>query len=122
VIRFKLVSVLILVSILALTAGCAKTVTAPVPGQLNTYDAWAFRVLADTQAALNAFRSDISSGKVTETPTIRSAFNQATADYNVAEAAYQAWHAAGGTGSTATLSVQISTVQSDIPNLIGGAK
>jgi hypothetical protein len=109
-----------IVVILMLTAGmlgCAKTVTAPVPGQLNTFDAYAFRTLADAQAAINAFKADVVSGKVTETPTLKTVLNQTITDYNDAETVYQVWRAAGGTGSVTPVSSAISKVQTDITSI-----
>lgn len=122
----KNVLTIVLLPVLIIFTGCANknVVTAPVPGSLNTYDAYAFRVLADTQAALNAFKADVASGKVAETPAIKSTLNQTIADYNIAEAVYQAWHTAGGTGSTTSLASSIATVQSDVSSLAspGGAQ
>jgi hypothetical protein len=117
----KKVITLLLLAVTFSFVGCAKTVTAPVPGQLNTFDAYAFRVLADTQAALNAFSADVTSGKVTETPAIKSGLNTAINDYNIAEATYQAWRAAGATGSTVALAKQVATVQSDFTTLTQSA-
>lgn len=114
-----------LVVLMALAAGCAKHVVAPVPGQLNTFDAYAYRVLSDAQAAINDFKGSVTSGKVAETPTIKNALNQAIQDYNLAMATYQAWHAAGGTGSTTPVSNAITSVQTDINNITaqaGGGK
>ncbi len=102
---------------LALAMGCHKTVTAPVPGQLNTFDAYAYRVLADAQAAINSFKASIQSGKVPETPTLKTVLNQAITDYNAANAAYQAWHAAGGNGPTAPVAAAITQLNSDITNV-----
>lgn len=105
---------------LTFTSGCAKTVTAPVPGQISTTDAFFYRVLLDTQAALNAFKADLASGKVTETPTIRIYLNTAINDYDIAEAAYQAWRttsATNPTASSAAVSTAVTKVQTDITNL-----
>jgi len=113
---------IVVVAIAMGVTGCAtKAVVAPVPGQINTFDAYAFRVLADAQAAINAFKADVQSGKVTETPAIKAALNQAITDYDAAEAAYQIWHATGGAGSTAALTVQINKLPTDIAITAGGA-
>ena len=111
--RHSKVHALSLVVVLALTVGCAKHVTAPVPGQLNTFDAYAYRVLADAQAALESFKASPSA----QMPAVKPILNQAITDYNIGEAAYQAWHAAGGTGETAPVSAAISKVQSDIAGI-----
>lgn len=106
---------------LVTTTGCAnRAATVPVPGSINTYDAYSFRILADAQAALNAFKSDVSSGKVPETPTLKSVLNQAIADYDTAETVYKAWHAVGGSTSasaTAPVTAAINKVQSDISSI-----
>lgn len=115
---------LLAILILAIaTTGCQKTVTAAVPGQINTFDAYAYRVLADAQAAINDFRASVTSGKLTETPTIKAALNQTITDYNAANLAYQAWHAAGGKGSTTSVNTALNQVQNDIATLpVSGGK
>jgi hypothetical protein len=103
--------------LLTLTVACHKTVTAPVPGQLNTFDAYAYRVLADAQAAINDFKASVAAGKIVETPTLKTVLNQAITDYNVANAAYQGWHAAGGNGPTAPVAAALNQVNADITNV-----
>jgi hypothetical protein len=107
---------------LSLAACANRAATAPVPGSLNTYDAYAFRVLADTQAALNAFKADVASGKVAGTPAIVKALNAAISDYDLANSIYQAWHAAGATGSTSALAVALTNIQTSMSELVGGVK
>jgi opacity protein-like surface antigen len=102
---------------LAMAAGCAKHVTAPVPGSLNTFDSYAYRVLADAQAAINDFKASVASGKVPETPTLKTVLNQAITDYNAANMAYQAWRAAGGNGMTAPIAAALNQVNADITNI-----
>lgn len=43
---------LTLLMALALFTGCAKKVAAPVPGTINTFDAYAARVIGDAQSAI----------------------------------------------------------------------
>jgi len=104
-----------------LTTACANhAAVAPVPGQLSTFDAYSYRVLYDTQAALNSFKTDVASGKVTETPTLKTVLNQAISDYDTANTIYQAWRAAGGNSSasaTAPVTAAINKVQSDITGI-----
>jgi hypothetical protein len=100
-----------------MTVACAKRAVAPVPGQLNTFDAYAYRVLADAQAAINDFKASVASGKVPETPTLKTVLNQAITDYNAANMAYQAWHAAGGKGPTAPISAALNQMNADITNI-----
>ena len=113
----KKIATVALLSIVIVAAGCAKHVTAPVPGQLNAFDAYAYRVLADAQAAINDFKASIASGKVAETPTLKTVLNQAITDYNAANMAYQAWHAAGGTGMTAPIAAALNQLNADITNV-----
>jgi hypothetical protein len=97
--------------ILLLGMGCHRSVTtAPVPGQLNTFDAYAYRVLYDAQAAINSFKGSQSASN----PSVKPVLNQAIADYDIAQSAYKVWYATGGTGPTTPISDAISKVQSDI--------
>lgn len=97
-----------------------------MPGQLNTFDAYAFRVLADAQAAINDFKASVTSGKVTETQAVKAGVNDAINAYNAANVAYQAWHAAGGTGPTTPVTQQLNSLQAAINNVAvqvqGGGK
>lgn len=116
---------LLCVVLLAMTAGCVKKTVVVVPGQLNTFDAYAYRVLADAQAAINDFKDSVTTGKVAETPTMRTVLNQAITDYNAANVAYQAWHAAGGAGATAPITASLNQLNADITNVTaqaGGSK
>lgn len=111
-----------IVLLIVLSIACAKHVQAPIPNQINTFDGWAYRSLYDAQAAINSFKADIQSGKVTETPTLKTIVNQMITDYNAANMAYQAWHAAGGSGPTAPVADAINKVNSDIASTAGGVK
>lgn len=109
---------LLVVSLLSISmAGCAKRAVVPVPGQLNTFDAYAYRVLADAQAALNDFKASVTSGKLSETPTLKTVLNQAITDYDSANTVYQAWHSAGGTGSTVQIAMALDKLNADITNV-----
>lgn len=110
-------ALILLLATLALVGCAKKAVVAPVPGQLNTFDAYAFRSLLDAQAAVNSFRADVIVGKVQETPALKDILNKAIADLDVAELAYKAWNAAGGLGSTTPVASAISQVQADITNI-----
>lgn len=113
--------------LLLLGVGCANhpaSAPIPVPGQLNTFDAYAFRVLYDAQAALSAFSEDVQSGKV-PAATVKVPLNQAITDYDAAETTYKVWRAAGGstaTSATAPVTAALTKVQSDITAIAGGAK
>src|SRR5437660_6631580 len=107
----------LLLVMIVMTSACAKHVVAPVPGQLNTFDAYAYRVLADAQAAINDFKASVASGKMPETPTLKTVLNQAITDYNSANVVYQAWHAAGGTAPTTPIAAAINQLNADITNI-----
>ena len=107
----KILAAIVLALAMTFTSGCAKTAAvAPVPGQINTFDAYAYRVLFDAQAAINSFKGSVSATNASVKPVL----NQAIADYDIAESAYQVWHAAGGTGDTTAVTQAIAKVQSDI--------
>ena len=114
--------VLAIAVLLTLTVACHKTVTAPVPGQVNTFDAVTYRALSDAQAAINSFKADLSSGKVQETPAIKTALNQAITDYNAANALWQAYHASAGATATAPLAVAVNQLTTDTVNMTAGVK
>ncbi len=112
---------LLIAFVLALSMiGCQKTVTAPVPGSINTFDATMYRALADAQAAINSFKADVQAGKVTETPAVKTALNQVITDYNAANALYQAYHASAGQTPTAQVQGAVTKVQVDINGLVSG--
>lgn len=97
---------------------CNKPVQAPVPGSLNAFDASSYRSLIDAQAAINAVKTDAAAGKIVLTPAEKTVLNKAIADYNIAEAAWQAYHA-GTTADTATLTTAINQLVADIAALGG---
>jgi hypothetical protein len=96
---------------LCLLAGCVKNIQAPVPGQLNAFDATSYRVLTDAQAAIDSVKNSAITAPLTSTQKV--VLNQAIADYNIAEASWQAYHA-GGTTNTAALTSAINTLVADI--------
>lgn len=107
----KRVTIVILLSLSLV--GCHKAVSAPVPGQLNTFDAYIYRVLLDSQAAINSFKGSPSA----QNPSVKPILNQAIADYDIVEAAYQTWHAAGGTGDASVLTQGVNKLQGDITGI-----
>ena len=111
----KLMTTLLLAGALTVTAGCHKTApTAPVPGAINTFDSTIYRALMDAQAAINSIRTDIQSGKLTETPGINTALNQVINDYNTADALWQAYHASQGQTSQAPVQAAVTKLQADV--------
>jgi hypothetical protein len=112
---------IVLLCILLVCTGCAKKTTAPVPGAINSFDSTTYRALMDAQAAINSFKADIASGKLTETPAIKTALNQAIQDYDAADALWQTYHSTGGTSPQAPLQAAVTKLTADT-TAIGGAK
>src|SRR6058998_2701163 len=49
---------ILIVMLLTMSIGCVrKPVAAPVPGALNTLDAWAFRIVADASASIHSVKT-----------------------------------------------------------------
>jgi hypothetical protein len=110
----------LLICILLISVGCAKeTPTPPVPGAINTFDSTSYRALMDAQAAINSFKADIASGKLTETPTIKTVLNQVIQDYDAADALWQQYHASAGTAAQPPVQAAITKLQTDINGLAG---
>jgi hypothetical protein len=124
---------------LTLFVGCKKTVTAPVPGTINTFDAYAARTLGDAQTALQSAKGwelcsdqkfpatvsfdnvtigcDASSGVFPAAG--RPILFKAEQSYNIALASAQAYHA-GATSDTAGLTQALTTLGIDVGNLLTG--
>lgn len=125
--------------LLALTLGCAKKMEAPVPGTINTFDAYSARVIGDAQAALLGAKTWelCSDGVFPPTVTFdgqtvvcdgtagpfpaagRPILFKAEESYNLALAAAKAYHSGAG-GDTAGLSAALTTLGVDIGNLLAG--
>lgn len=132
----------ILLLLLAVTlTGCAKkTVTAPVPGSINTVDAYAFRSLADAQAALHSVKTweqcSAQSFPMTVTvdgnaevcdpkagtfpPSGKQPLNDAINAYNIAQAAAKAYHS-GATQDATVLTADLTALSTFIANLLSQA-
>jgi len=123
---------------LAVMPGCArKTVTAPVPGSINTLDAYAFRTLADASAAISSVKLWQQCSAASFPPTVvvdgnsqvcdpkagsfpdadKEYLNTAIRSYNVAESAGQAYHA-GASNDTTALSAALTQLGVDVANLL----
>ncbi len=108
-------------AILCLTlvlAGCGVKASAPVPpppGAVNSIDAQFFASLSAAQATLNSLKASEPAN-----PQIKTALNQAIEDYNLAEVAYQTFHAAllaGQTPDSSSVQTSINQVQSDLAGI-----
>ena len=113
--RKRSITLAVMVLVVAALIGCAnqtKPATLP-PGALNTFDATSYESLMGAQAVLNSVKADI--GKLP--PEAKPALNKAIASYNAAEAAWQAYHAAGG-GNTAAVNAAITQAVADVAALV----
>src|ERR1035441_3247062 len=85
--QLKLASVLVALLVLAACPNNPKPQTLP-PGALSQFDATSYESLMGAQAVLNSVKADLSKLP----PDAKPALNKAIASYNVAEAAWQAFH------------------------------
>lgn len=135
----KMFTLVIAFCILSL-AGCQKTVTAPVPGSINTLDALSFRVTQDSAAAIEVIKTwqqcsinnfpptivvdgvtqpcDPTAGQfpVSLTPDLNLAINA----YNILASAGQAYHA-GASNDATGLTNAITALEQAISQLLGNA-
>ena len=118
--QLKLAAVIVAMLVLAACPNNPKPQTLP-PGALNQFDATSYTSLMGAQAVLNSVKADIDKLP----PDAKPALNRAIASYNVAEAAWQAYHA-GKSDDQATLTRAISQAVGDVATLLtqvsGGKK
>jgi len=110
--RLKLATVLLAVLVLAACPSDTKVNTLP-PGALNQFDATSYTSLMGAQAVLNSVKADINKLP----PAAKPALNKAIASYNVAEAAWQAFHA-GTSHDQAALTAAIAQASGDVASLL----
>lgn len=132
---------LLLVAVITLMTGCAKQpAQAPVPGSINSTDAWAFRVISDAQAAIRQIKGwetcsdqkfpgtvNFDGASFTCDPTAgtfpasaRQPLFQAENSYNIAEAAGNAYHA-GASSDTVGLTTAVTNLTSAIVQMFTAA-
>jgi outer membrane murein-binding lipoprotein Lpp len=118
--QLKLAAVIVAMLVLAACPNNPKPQTLP-PGALNQFDATSYTSLMGAQAVLNSVKADIDKLPPDAKPTL----NRAIASYNIAEAAWQAYHA-GKSDDQATLTKAISQAVGDVATLLtqvsGGKK
>ena len=102
--------------------GCAKSgasssvPAAPRPGSANAFDSATFDALVTIQAG-------IEQAKIGVTPTRKPLLTRTIADYNLAERAYQAYHAAANApNQTATQQQAIAAQAANLQGQIDGLK
>lgn len=97
---------------LAGCAGQAKPKTLP-PGALNAFDADSYVALMGAQAVLNSVKADIGNLP----PAAKPALNKAIASYNLANDAWQSYHA-GASSNQAALTASIAQATADVVVLL----
>lgn len=136
--RMKGIKVLLLALVMAWGAGCAKkAATAPVPGSINAFDAYAYRSLADAQAALHSVKTweQCAAANFPTTVTVdgnaelcdaaagafpnngKAPLNAAINAYNIAQAAAKAYHA-GATQDTTALAADLTQLGSAVATML----
>ena len=102
-----------------LTAGLTgcKPVTATLPaGAINSFDASSYQTLMTAQATLNTLKVDAPTVEPS-VPQYKTVLNQAIADYNTAEAAWQVYHSTGA--NSAGVTAALAVIATDILKLEG---
>jgi hypothetical protein len=96
----KKVLTFVLIGILAFAAiGCTKKHVAVHPGAISNLDSYAYDVLLVEQDAIKSIESSYATGTL---PTSsKAAINTAVAQYNIAESAWQSYHAGLSKDTTA---------------------
>jgi hypothetical protein len=110
--QLKVASVLLALLVLVACPNNPKPQTLP-PGALNQFDATSYESLMGAQAVLNSVKADLSKLP----PDAKPALNKAIASYNVAEAAWQAFHA-GKSNDQAALTAALSQAVADVAALL----
>jgi hypothetical protein len=115
VLALALLLVLAVASPLAFNA-CAVRSVPLHPGAFNVFDSQTYDVLKIAQAAIKQARADIDA-----TPSFapyRPQFNQVSAAYNAAIAAFKVYHGAGAGGSTADLQLKLNDLSARLGTLL----
>jgi len=120
--------ILVLAIVLSFGLGCAKAPPTIVPsapppiGSLNcavvgqvacTFDVDTNATLAAAHAIVLRVVTDNNAGNFVLTASQKSLLNQIVDDLNLADAIFQAWHNAGGSGSTVPVQSAVAKVQAD---------
>jgi hypothetical protein len=121
----KTLTVLILAAATLVPMGCKKVApTNPAtlaPGAYNSTDQTIYQSLMAVQASLNSLKATLTNPLTTQQTisTLKPYINQAITDYDIAEVAWQTYHAALATNpsaSPAAAQTAISKVQTDLQN------
>jgi hypothetical protein len=99
-------------------AGCPSTssTTPPAalaPGAVNQFDQTSYATLMAVQASLKSLNASYAANP-TGLAVLKPVLDQAAADYNLAELAWQTYHVAATTANQAAVTSAITKVQSDM--------
>lgn len=112
--RNRIKTFAVLLAVLGMVGCAAQGSHATLPtGALNQFDATSYESLMGAQAVLNSAKADVSKLPVGAKPIL----NKAIASYNVAEAAWQAYHA-GSNNDQAALQKAIAQATADVAALL----
>jgi hypothetical protein len=101
----------LLIAVMAVTIGCGpKKSVAVHPGAISKLDSYAYDLLLVEQDAIKSVQASFAQGALP--PSSKEAINAAVAQYNVAEAAWQSYHAG--------LSKDTTILQNALDGLVGG--
>lgn len=92
------------VAVLALgLGGCTKAYQAH-PGSVNTFDSVSYDSVLVAHSVIESTKTDLANGvfPATIAPKVKTALNDLVASYNIADSAYQAYHAAAVAGTATT--------------------
>lgn len=98
--------------------GChpASAPTPPLaPGALNSFDQTSYTALMTAQASLNSLKASVQGNSSLSSLTVP--LNQAIADYDIAQTAWELYHASATTANEAVVTTALTKVQTDVTNL-----
>ena len=101
--------------ILVLFAACQKQVAVPRPGAVDQFDSDTYDALLIAKAATEQAKSSFAAGKLPA--GAKTVINHAIEAYNVAEAAWQAYHAARGAEGSGSLPEKMANVTAALAQL-----
>lgn len=125
--KSRILTRLLLGSLLILPVGCVHSVTAPVPGATSAFDSSAYQTLLTAHGIAQSFSTQACSnngnqpGCFNPKPAEKAAINQFIADINIGDTIYAAYHNGAATQQQAQAALdKITTDQASLPGNIGG--
>lgn len=104
---------------LPLMFGCRAATAPPVPlapGAVNQFDQTSYQTLLAVQAVYNSLAASYKANP-TQLSALKAPLDQAATDYNIAEIAWKAYHAAATTANQTVLTAALTKVQTDISTI-----